>query len=359
MKYDCPSCGRPFNGKRCRNCGYESFDEEIAHRLHTHKGEPLVIKDTQRRPIPTADPFGCPPKRKPKKEKSGSRSWPSLVITLCCLLTVLLSAAKDLPFLRQPVPNPFAFLTEPKVTVPEDAISLYSDSDIDVFAQWEPAAGIQVSIPLYIRNNTSKKLQVTAENLTANGFNLDEYTYFDISVPANGLAAGTLELDPDALEFCQIAQLKTMILQFELRNPNTWADKGTTGYCAFPVEAPADYVQPGCDDGPLIYEDENVRLTFQGIRMIPALHHDQMVEDAQLLYYVENKTGEDLSVYTSDTQIAASDLWVHLPPCSKTVLQTVCTDVSALSGVDGFSTTLSYTDYDQLDVSRNVTIPLN
>ena len=356
MKYDCPSCGRPFNGKRCRNCGYESFDEEIAHRLHTHKGEPLVIKDTQRRPIPTADPFGCPPKRKPKKEKSGSSSWPSLVITLCCLLTVLLSAAKDLPFLRQPVPNPFAFLTEPKVTVPEDAISLSSGSDIDVFAQWDPAAGIQVSVPLYIRNNTSKKLQVTAENLTVNGFNLDEYTYFDISVPANGLAAGTLELDPDALEFCQIAQLKTMILQFQPRNFNTWTDIRTTDYCSFPVEAPADYIQPNCDDGALVFEDENIRVTLQDIQLLSISEEDQM---AQLLFYVENKTGDDLSIYTSDTLTTGSGFWVDLPPCSKTVTRTVCEDVPALSQADGISTTLHYTDYDRLNFSQEVTVPLH
>ena len=318
-----------------------------------------MIKDSQRRPIPTADPFGCPPKRRQKKEKRGGRSWPSIVITLCCLLTVLLSAAKDLPFLRQPVPNPFAFLEKSDVTLPEDAIELCSNIDITVYAQWDSAGGIQTSIPLYIRNNTDHKLQVDAKNLTVNGFNLDAYSYFDLTVPAGGLEESELYLYQDGLEYCQITQLKTMILQFKLYNFKTGRDEGPTGYCAFPIDAPADYVQPGCDDGPLIYEDENVRLTFQGIQMILTYRNDQMDEDAQLLYYVENKSGEDLSIYTSDTLIASGDFWVHLPPCSKTVLQTICSDVDTLSSVDSISTTLNYTDYDQLDFSQDVTIPLH
>ena len=41
-KYICPSCGAPYNGKKCRNCAYESFSEEIAHNFHVHEGEPLV-----------------------------------------------------------------------------------------------------------------------------------------------------------------------------------------------------------------------------------------------------------------------------------------------------------------------------
>lgn len=68
-KYICPSCGAPYNGKKCRNCAYESFSEEITHNLHVHEGEPLVIHDTTRRPVPYKDPFDCPPSHPKKKEK--------------------------------------------------------------------------------------------------------------------------------------------------------------------------------------------------------------------------------------------------------------------------------------------------
>ena len=41
-RYPCPSCGASWNGKHCRACHYGRFPEEIAHRSHTHKGEPLL-----------------------------------------------------------------------------------------------------------------------------------------------------------------------------------------------------------------------------------------------------------------------------------------------------------------------------
>lgn len=85
-RYDCPSCGNSFNGKKCRNCGYETFNEEIAHRLHVHKGEPLVIRETTRKPIPTADPFGCPPvPRSVARRKSGRFAhWASSCLSFSC-----------------------------------------------------------------------------------------------------------------------------------------------------------------------------------------------------------------------------------------------------------------------------------
>ena len=39
----CPCCGAPYNGKRCRECYYEPFTEEIAHGLHTHEGSSEIV----------------------------------------------------------------------------------------------------------------------------------------------------------------------------------------------------------------------------------------------------------------------------------------------------------------------------
>lgn len=52
MKRDrCPACGAAgYHGRRCGQCLYEPFMEEIAHRTHYHAGEPLVL-DTRPRPV--------------------------------------------------------------------------------------------------------------------------------------------------------------------------------------------------------------------------------------------------------------------------------------------------------------------
>lgn len=58
MKRDrCPACGAAgYHGRRCGQCLYEPFTEEVAHRTHYHAGEPLVL-DT--RPSPVRPGQGC------------------------------------------------------------------------------------------------------------------------------------------------------------------------------------------------------------------------------------------------------------------------------------------------------------
>lgn len=56
-RYCCPACGaRGYRGRRCGQCLYEPFDEEVAHGSHYHAGEPLVLNT---RPRSTAPGRGC------------------------------------------------------------------------------------------------------------------------------------------------------------------------------------------------------------------------------------------------------------------------------------------------------------
>ena len=69
MKRDrCPACGAAgYHGRRCAQCLYEPFMEEIAHRTHYHTGEPLVLNT---RPSPVRPGQGCasyPGRRTTKK----------------------------------------------------------------------------------------------------------------------------------------------------------------------------------------------------------------------------------------------------------------------------------------------------
>ena len=81
--YKCPSCGKPFDGKRCRSCLYETFTEEIGHGLHTHRGEPLVIDEPVRRPIRRKNPFVWDKRTRNSKNKF---SWVGVALVLIIVL---------------------------------------------------------------------------------------------------------------------------------------------------------------------------------------------------------------------------------------------------------------------------------
>ena len=93
--------------------------------------------------------------------------------------------------------------------------------------------------------------------------------------------------------------------------------------------------------------------------------NEKMVQMPQLLFYVENKSGEDLSVYTSGTTLngadSNADIWVDLPPCSKTVTPCLCTDLffDSQEDIHSISTTLHYTVGDLAEFTQNVTVALN
>ena len=97
----CPSCGRPYNGKKCSHCLYENFTEEIAHGFHTHEGEPLVIEDAERRPIPTKDPFDCDRKSKndhrpPRSRQTKKKTSVGRIFGILVTVMILLNAAFNL-----------------------------------------------------------------------------------------------------------------------------------------------------------------------------------------------------------------------------------------------------------------------
>ena len=85
MKRDrCPACGAAgYRGRRCGQCLYEPFMEEVAHRTHYHAGEPLVL---DARPKAVRPGQGCA--SYPGRRTAGKFPAKALLILLAVLLAV-------------------------------------------------------------------------------------------------------------------------------------------------------------------------------------------------------------------------------------------------------------------------------
>ena len=207
-KYICPSCGAPYNGKKCRNCAYESFSEEIAHNLHVHEGEPLVIHDTTRRPVPYKDPFDCPPShpKKGKKSRSGGLSKVLLIvfiaIFLCNVLPILFASVID------HAESDIHSETVEAVTLPLDGKTLLDDESFSIVAQWQDGKDDRTDIPIYIVNHTDREYEFSSQNVTVNGYCLDDFCSFYADVPSGETVKGTLYLSDTGLATANIAQIQ-------------------------------------------------------------------------------------------------------------------------------------------------------
>ena len=214
-KYVCPSCGAPFDGKKCRNCAYENFSEEIAHNLHVHKGEPLVIKDTTRKRVPYKDPFSCPGPRRETKKSAKITGLPKalliifLIIFMINVLTWVFAAIGD--HADWPEPEPSA----ESVSLPLNGKTLFEDNRFTIIAQWQDGKSDSTYIPVYIINHTDKAYDFSSKNVTVNGFCLDDFSGLYAQVqPGETLESG-LHFSDQGLQLANIAQIQQISFSLE------------------------------------------------------------------------------------------------------------------------------------------------
>lgn len=322
-KYVCPSCGAPFDGKKCRNCAYESFSEEIAHNLHVHKGEPLVIKDTTRKQVPYKDPFSCPEPRRETKKSAKITGLPKalliifLIIFLINALTWLFTAVGD--HADWPEPEPSA----ESVSLPLNGKTLFDDNRFTVIAQWQDGKSDSTYIPVYIINHTDKAYNFSSKNVTVNGFCLDDFSGLYAQVqPGETLESG-LHFSDQGLQLANIAQIQQISFSLEATafgKDYSIADSLDLGTFTLRGNAAADYIQSDMPGGQMLYSDETLTLSYVALW---ANDYDEKLEDMELVFCVENSSGNDLSIFDEQIQVNGEacdvSLWASVPANSKTL----------------------------------------
>jgi len=208
-KMTCPGCGAGFNGKRCRSCGYEHFSEEITHRSHTHRGEPLVIDSPVRKPIPRKDPFGCD--KKTRKRNPLAR-FILLLAVIHSLMPMLRNWGLKLETMEA---GRSAVMVQPEpVLQPENMVILHQEDDITIFTTPEELSRLSSNFSLYVHNESSMRVTVVAaEDIQVNGIRLPHARLVCNARPGE-IGRGWLESDKQEWESAEIGEVRS--LEFSL-----------------------------------------------------------------------------------------------------------------------------------------------
>ena len=218
-KMKCPSCGQPFNGKRCRNCMYEVFTEEITHGLHTHEGEPLVIDAPQRRPIRRKNPFVWD-----KRTRRRNSASPLVGVAVALVIALAVPLAEwvgdnlspketvrpdlDSPewvwslepepipetlsdLIDQAIENAAGEAPQPDAQTPDwwdTGMVLLDSADLRVVADWQDGNGFAGQIAVAVENRTGMDVWLDLDDLVVNGFSMQ---YGDIYAEAEPGQTGT------------------------------------------------------------------------------------------------------------------------------------------------------------------------
>lgn len=363
-RYDCPSCGQPFNGKKCRACGYESFSEEIAHRLHVHKGEPLVIKDTSRKPIPKADPFGCPgkpsDKTAPRKKKS---SLLSVLILLLCFLSPILKLVQTVGEKASDYIESHYTSDTPTEETSDVSTLLYSGNGIRIYADWADDYCLDDSLPLLIYNNNTKSIRVFSCGLIVNDYWLNDHCVLYEEIQPGSSVSAPLFLNVKALDYCGISQIENFAFQLAISDGQNADSEKKTDWISIPFENTDSPAQPSAADNCIpIYQDETVTIQYKGYD--PYDSDLGMPENTQFLLYVENHSDQTLYFQSENSRVdgTACDIqfWFSLPPRSKTVASSNCFDlpVESIAEITEITMDLSVHDETWEETTLSLQLPV-
>ena len=329
-RYICPSCGKRYNGKRCRSCMYENFAEEYTHGNHTHTGEPLVIRAPQRKPIPRKDPFDC----EKKTRKPGLRPWVLLIILLSVIGPVVQMIEGIVSEIRAELPTgifyeyhpepdavmpsdfPADFLQEP--VMPSGGITLYDDGLLRIVADWEETRRYEDGIRVVVENHTQQDLNVLTRGVLVNGYLMNDSSLY-CAVEAGHTAEGWLSLDSTDLEDTQITDVQQISASFEAYDFDYYETLIQTEF--IPLCTTNDLNQAKADQGEVLWDQNGIRLVCKGFD--PNRYGPETFCEGDLLFYLENETDETVEFYTDGVIVNGQDtylsLWCSLPPHTRTI----------------------------------------
>lgn len=345
--YKCPSCGKPYNGKKCRSCLYETFTEEITHGLHTHRGEPLVIDEPVRRPIRRKNPFVWDKRTRNSKNKF---SWIGVALVLIIALAEpviggLVSLAESVGNAAESVvrvharPEPESWPDQMQVTMPAEGTVLLDQDGIRVAADWQDGDEFDGQIRLVLENNTDRPLWLTTESIVVNGFVMQYGSLFALADPGQ-TEEGYFYLDEQEVMDAGITQFQEISFQMQVVDDETY-DLLLTQPVTFRPQCEEDYVQETPQPGTVLLDQDGVLLSYQGYEPVHPMPEEPCY--GGLKVYLENNTDYALGVYTLDAQVngkkAEVYLWADLPAHSR------CLALISLYDLEN----LKITSWDQLE----------
>lgn len=195
----CPSCGAPYNGKRCRRCCYEHFTEEIAHGNHAHRGESLVTDAPARKPASSC--------AKAPRKKHPLVRFLVLLTLIYSLMPMLRNWGLRLEAMENRPAAMMAAQPEP-ILQPENMVIFHQEDGITIFTTPE-----QFSDPnhfsLYVHNESAMKVTASAGEIQVNDIDLPHASLVCRAKPGE-IGKGWLETDPVEWQAAGIQDIRTL-----------------------------------------------------------------------------------------------------------------------------------------------------
>ena len=361
----CPCCGAPYNGKRCRECYYEPFTEEIAHGMHTHEGEPLVIEHPEDRPVRRSVPTRhgeCGQYSGKRKKTSPKWLWPILIVTAFMVAQYVLTE-----FITEKVSNMSSLWSDDGDTWETEAVIrpedfhhqtvLYDKDGILAVADWKDGDTYTDEIPVYLRNDSDRDVMLMSNMDCVNGY-MTEYSLFLGEVEAGQEEMTSIWIDDTDLKGGNIEKVGKISFRLQVTDDNDYSLLDTTS----PITLYADrtFKRSVESGGTTVLEEAGITLAYTG-------SEGELCEDGTFCFRVENHSGRNIWLYTMETYVngESADLFLfdELAPDAwgKCEMWLYDADVERVRDITSLELVLGVLDHDTDELlleSKRVSIPV-
>lgn len=150
-------------------------------------------------------------------------------------------------------------------------------------------------LKLLLENNSGKDLTFQCRNASVNGYMVE--SMMSVDVVDGKKANDSLTFMESDLDACGIDIIADMEFSFHIFDTNEWEDYLDTDAISIKTSAADTYEYTFDDSGDLAYEGNNIKIVVKG------LSEDDSVFGPSIVVYIENNSGQDITVQTRDVSI--------------------------------------------------------
>jgi len=199
-----------------------------------------------------------------------------------------------------------------EITVAETV--LYEADGVKVTATGYEDGWMGPEIKILVENDSSKNVLVTSASVSANGYMMPTASLY-AEVAAGKKANETLSIMSSELDQSGIEMLAELQFYLQIQDPETWETITTSDLLTLTTSA-APYDQPVDDSGDVLYDSDGIRIICKGLKQ-------DIIWDGTVVFYMENNSGKEISVYAENVSVNGFmqdvGLWSDLRPSTKII----------------------------------------
>lgn len=298
----CPSCGAWYDGKKCKECLFELFEDEEKHdHYHGVFGEPspyttptapkINASAAPAKPVRSAIPVQFPPKAA-KKSSSSRKLLPAILIfVIFTVITGLFELISEVSYeIDRWTGEEVISSQEASVALPDEAFCLYAGDGFQIRTLWQPGDPIDGDLSMVVENTANHGITVSSSVVSVNGIMTDAiFFYGEAKAEASGEA--NLWIDTQALEDAGISSISYITLYLQVYDSNSYEPVDAGAFVTLKTDNMEESV-PEAPGGMELYNSNGFLLRYLGWR-------ETETGAFEFLFYGENNRQQAVTLYSS------------------------------------------------------------